>query len=317
MPKVKSQKLNTRWKLVFMVPLVADFALLLWLFLRGKNIALFNPKGYIAQQQYTLMLWVVYVLLMIGIPSLVLFYYIAWKYRETSPKAVVTLHHRRSKALVPVMWIIPSIFGLIIAGYLIPATHKLAPQKEIEASVDSMRIQVISLRWKWLFLYPEEGVASVNFVQIPENRPVAFEMTADEAPMGSFWIPNLGGQLYTMTKHVNRLNLMAETRGDYPGSTPEITGPGFTGQKFTARVSSQAEFDSWVSATKSSGVVLSMDEYEGLVEPSQNNPKAFYAGYDEDLYATVIAKYNQPGTGHIHTEAKTEEESDEGHSHTH
>src|SRR3989344_4177726 len=117
------------------------------------------------------------------------------------------------------------------------------------------------MRWKWLFIYPEQGIATVNFVQIPVNRPIQFELTADETPMSSFWIPNLGGQLYTMTSHVNRLNLMADTPGEYTGSSAEINGAGFAGMKFTARVGSQEDFDRFVQNVKRYPSVLNTTTY--------------------------------------------------------
>src|SRR6185503_9828854 len=101
-----------------------------------------------------------------------------------------------------------------------------------------------------LFIYPGQKIAAVNFIQIPVGTPVQFELTADEAPMNSFWIPQLGGQLYAMTGHQNRLNLMADTAGDYSGSAAEINGPGFAGMKFMARANSQAGFDQWVQSVK-------------------------------------------------------------------
>ena len=147
------------------------------------------------------------------------------------------------------------------------------------------------MRWKWVFIYPEQQIATVNFVNVPVGTPVTFELTADEAPMSSFWIPNLGGQLYSMTGHVNRLNLMAEEAGDYPGSSAEINGAGFAGMKFTARASQPKDFDAWVQRVKQSSDVLDAASYKSLVQPSENNPAVFYSAYDNDLYDTVVTKY--------------------------
>jgi cytochrome o ubiquinol oxidase subunit 2 len=151
-----------------------------------------------------------------------------------------------------------------------------------------------------LFIYTEQNIATVNFVQIPVNTSVQFELTADEAPMSSFWIPNLGGQLYSMTSHVNRLNLMADTPGDYPGSSAEINGAGFSGMKFTARASSEQDFGLWVQTVKQSPNVLDGAVYDKVLAPSENNPVEFYSAYDEGLYDKVIAKYEGPGGGHTH-----------------
>ena len=165
---------------------------------------------------------------------------------------------------------------------------------------------MVALRWKWLFIYPEQGIATVNYVQVPTGTPVTFELTADDAPMSSFWIPNLGGMLYAMTGHVNHLNLLAETPGDYPGSSAEINGAGFAGMKFTARATSMADFEAWVRLVKPSSEVLNAAEYERLLEPSENNPAVVYASVDRDLYDKVLMKYNG---AHNHGVADSETEN--------
>src|SRR5690606_18072068 len=147
--------------------------------------------------------------------------------------------------------------------------------------------QVVSMNWKWLFIYPEQDIATVNFVQIPVDTPIRFELTADEAPMSSFWIPHLAGMLYTMTGHVNPLHLMADTVGDYPGASAEINGNGFAGMKFTTRVSSEEDFQAWVQETKMSSDHLDDHEYDELLKPSQFNEPVFYASATPNLYHTI------------------------------
>jgi cytochrome o ubiquinol oxidase subunit 2 len=284
------------WDILFALALLG---LLIGFLLRGKNVALFNPKGIIAQQQHNLITSTLTVLLAVAIPSLFLLYFVAWKYRDTNPKVQQATHARHGKLLVTSIWLIPTVVMLYLVSVMWPATHRLAPQNSIAANTKPLVVQVISLRWKWLFIYPEQHIASLNFVQLPVNTPVTFEMTADETPMSSFWIPNLGGQLYTMTSHVNRLNLMAETIGDYPGSSAEINGPGFAGMKFTARASSSQDFDQWVNALQQSPDVLNTSTYDSLLEPSEYNSSKFYASPDPNIYANVLRKYEGPG-GHTH-----------------
>ena len=283
---------------ILILPLIG-FVFLLRHLLRGKNVALFNSKGVIAHDQHSIMMFTVAVLLAVGIPTMCILYFTAWKYRESSPKAIHTPKASKSKTLFMGIWILPTTVMIIIASAMWPATHKLAPHNAIASDNKPLTIQVISLRWKWLFLYPDQKIASVNFVQIPVNTPVTFEMTADETPMSSFWIPNLGGQLYTMTSHVNRLNLMATTTGDFPGSSAELNGEGFAGMRFTARASSSEDFDSWVQSVKQSPAVLDAVAYQSLLVPSENNKPAFYSSLDPYIYANVISKYEGPG-GHTH-----------------
>ncbi len=268
--------------------------------LQGVDVALFNPGGQIASEQHRLMIFTAALLLVIAVPTLTLLYFFAWKYRESNEKATYDPHKRHGKLLVFSMWAIPSMFMLVLASVMWPATHKLAPQKLIDSNVKPLTIQVVAMRWKWLFIYPEQNIATVNFVQIPTGTPVQFELTADESPMSSFWIPHLGGQLYAMTGHMNKLNLMADKPGDYPGSSAEINGKGFAGMKFIARASSSADFDKWVQNVKLSESVLDSAEYKKLVAPSENNPAAFYSKAESDLYDNLLIKYN--GSHNQHSE---------------
>jgi cytochrome o ubiquinol oxidase subunit 2 len=273
---------------------LVGLVLLITVLMHGHNVALLNPKGLIAHEQVGLMVFTAVLLLVVAIPSLILLFFTAWKYRESNIRAKHDPDARNGRFVVLSMWGVPSVFMLILALVMWPATHRLVPQKLIAADAKPLTIQVVSMRWKWLFIYPEQNIATVNFVQIPKNTPVQFELTADDAPMSSFWIPNLGGQLYTMTGMVNRLNLLADTPGDYPGSSAEISGAGFTGMKFTARVSSKEDFDDWVHVTKLSPDVLDAAGYEKLLKPSEDNPAAFYSAADSDLYDKVLMKYMGP-----------------------
>jgi cytochrome o ubiquinol oxidase subunit 2 len=171
------------------------------------------------------------------------------------------------------------------------ATHKLEPQKSINSDNKALTVQVVALRWKWLFIYPEQHIATVNFVQVPVDTPVEFDLTADDAPMSSFWVPHWGGQLYAMTGMTNKLNLIPTTLGDSTGSSAEINGEGFAGMKFTARASSRQDFDDWVQHVKQVPNVLDMVEYKSLLKPSENNATAFYSTTEADLYDQVLMKY--------------------------
>ena len=276
---------------------LVDLALLITYLLHGKNVALFNTKGFIAEQQLSLMVLTIAVLLAIAIPTLFVLFFTAWKYRESNTKALHVPNARHGKFFVLSIWLIPTVFMLFLAFVMLPATQRLAPQKLIAADAKPLRIQVISMRWKWLFIYPDQEIATVNFVQVPVGTPVQFELTADAAPMSSFWIPNLGGQLYSMTGHVNRLNLMADTPGDYTGSSAEINGAGFAGMKFTARASSVEDFGRWVQEVKQSPDVLDAATYSNVLEPSENNPAVFYSAFESGLYDKVVMKYMGPTEG--------------------
>jgi cytochrome o ubiquinol oxidase subunit 2 len=131
----------------------------------------------------------------------------------------------------------------------------------------------------------------VNFVQFPKNTPVNFELTAD-APMNSFWIPSLSGQIYAMTGMVTKLHMMASNAGDYPGSAAEISGKGFSTMRFTARSSTKEDFDTWVKEAKNSSYVLDQKEYERLSTPSEDAPVTVYGVYENNLYNRIVSKFN-------------------------
>lgn len=289
--KYLKKKMTPADKVGFRVFLVVALVLLFVILLQNADVALLSPKGLVAREQFKLMLFSTAVMMAIAVPTLFLLYFFAWKYRESNAKATYDSSVRHGKFFVLGVWAIPTIVMLVLATVMWSATHKLEPQKSIASDAKPLTIQVIALRWKWLFIYPEQGIASVNFVQVPTDTPIRFEITADEAPMNSFWIPHLGGQLYAMTGHMNPLNLLAETPGDYPGSSAEISGAGFAGMKFIARASSMESFELWVQQTKQSAEILDSAEYQKLLEPSENNQAAFYSSPESGLYNKVIMKY--------------------------
>jgi cytochrome o ubiquinol oxidase subunit 2 len=266
-----------------------------------KNFAVFNPKGWIAGEQLGLIIFSTVFLSAIAIAALLLLYFVAWKYRDTNENATYEPEVRHGKFLFLGIWGMPTIFMLIMVFVMIPATHRLDPRKSITSNIKPMTIQVVAMRWKWVFIYPEQHIATVNYVQIPTNTPIVFELSADESPMSSFWVPNLGGQLYAMTGHVNTLNLIANKPGDYPGSSAEINGAGFAGMKFIAHADSQTHFDDWVKTVKSSPKILDSTEYNALLKPSEYNKQAFYAIAQTDLYDSMLAKYSG---SHTHMEHK-------------
>lgn len=294
MANTSAKTIHKALLVLIVLGLVIDFGLLLMYLLRDKNIAVLQPKGIVAQQQLNLFIYTTVVLSIIGVLTLLVLYFTAWKYRAGNSKSTYQHKSYNSKAFVVSMWLIPSLFAVAIIAQMIPKTLEFHPQQALANHKEPMTIQVISMNWKWLFIYPEHGIASVNFVQIPTDTPIRFEMTADQSPMSSFWIPNLGGQLYSMTTHVNRLHLVAEEPGDYPGRSAEINGHGFANMKFVARASSDTEFMDWVQSTKQSVDKLDMNKYNELLLPSEDHPRTVYSSIENNLFAKVVQKYYEP-----------------------
>lgn len=265
--------------------------IILTFLLKGNDIAIFNPKGFIANEQLNLIIFTVAFMMIIAVPTLFLLYFFAWKYRETDDNSKYDERSQHGKYFSAALWIIPTLFVIVLVVVMWSATHRLEPKKALVSDKKPIIVQVVALRWKWLFIYPEHNIATVNYLQVPANTPVQFDLTADETPMSSFWIPHWGGQLYAMTGHSNRLNLIADTMGDYPGSSAEINGKGFAGMKFTARASSEADFIKWVEEVRNSSTELDDTEYEELAQPSENNSPKVYSSYLLGLYDNVLLKY--------------------------
>src|SRR5579885_1200660 len=229
--------------------LVAIFALLLTLFIllaKNGNLQLLNPQGYIADKQSQLLNGAIILAMCIGFPVVGLTFFTVFTYREGNKKAKYTPGWESGKKLTLIWWSILTVIVIFLAVITWKTAHELDPYKPITSSVKSITVQVVALRWKWLFLYPQQQIATVNFLEIPVNTPVNFQLTADNAPMNSFWIPSLGGQIYAMAGMVTQLHLMAKTLGDFPGGAAEISGKGFSGMDFTVRSTTQTNFTTWV-----------------------------------------------------------------------
>ncbi len=271
----------------------------MWFFsflIGDSNVALFNSKGIIAAQQHSLMVKMVLIMLIIVIPVFIGAILISLKYREGN-NSDYTPERVHSPKLQLFFWSLPLIIVVILSVINWKSTHLLDPFKPISSSNKPITIQVVALQWKWLFIYPEQNIATVNLVQFPANTPVVFELTAD-APMNSFWIPQLAGQMYAMPGMKTHLNLIADAPGEFNGSAAEINGEGFSGMKFLAKATTQSEFDEWVKMVKNFHTWLGMEEYKKLAGPTVNEPIAYYSASKKDLYNQIMMKFLAPITEH-------------------
>lgn len=276
------------------VALVGLGVLTHWYFDKYPLVVL-EPKGTIGEQQRDLMVTATLLGLLVIIPVFIMTFLIAWRYRETNHKAHYTPDWDHNVAAEAVWWAIPMAIITVLSVMTWTSTHKLDPSRPIASNTKPLTIQVVALEWKWLFIYPEQNIATVNTLAIPTDRPVNFKITSD-APMNAFWIPQLGGQVYAMAGMSSNLHLMADHSGDYRGSSGNISGKGFAGMDFVAKARSQNEFDSWVKTVKQSPDELTMSAYDKLAQPSQNNPPAYYSSKANNLYSRVVTKYMSPGS---------------------
>lgn len=259
----------------------------------GDYIAVLFPDGMIAREQRNLLLIIQALMLLIIIPVYILTFIFSWKYRADNPQGKYDPDLVDNVLAEYIWWGVPLIMTLIVGFLTWVKTEQLDPFKPIESKHKEMTIQVVALQWKWLFIYPEEKIASLNFLQIPKETPIHFEITAD-APMNSFWIPELGGQIYAMPKMKTQLYLVANEVGDFRGSSANLSGEGFAGMHFVTRASSEEDFHQWVESAKKSSSILNLEEYDKLAAPSKNNPVEIFQLKDENLFIQVIAKYMHP-----------------------
>jgi cytochrome o ubiquinol oxidase subunit 2 len=253
----------------------------------------FDPQGPIAAGERNVIITAILLMLIVAIPLLIAFYTFAWKYRAGNKKAEYEPERVGKFSTQIIWWIIPAIIIFAISILNWQSTHALDPMKPIASATKPITIQVVALQWKWLFIYPEQNIATVNVLEFPANAPVHFELTAD-GPMSNLWIPQLGGQMAAMAGMANQLNLEANTPGEFAGKNSEINGEGYAGMNFTAKAVSQADFDAWVMQTKQNAQPLDEAAYNALLATSTYNPPAFYSSIANGLYDTIIMKYMVP-----------------------
>lgn len=292
--------MNTVKKPVFYMLLFTGIILFIVLIMQPLSILKFReyiavlfPKGIIALEELNLLLVIQVLMLFVIIPVYVLTFAFSWRYRSSNLKAVYDPDLVDNRIAEYFWWGIPAVMTLIIGVLTWYKTHELDPYKPIESDKKAITIQVVALQWKWLFIYPEEKIASLNFLQIPKEVPIHFEITAD-APMNSFWIPHLGGQIYAMPKMRTELYLMADVVGDFRGSSANISGEGFAGMHFITRASSEEDYLHWIESVKQSPNLLDVESYGKLAAPSSDNPPEVYQLKDPALFNFIMMKYMHP-----------------------
>ncbi len=279
-------------RLKIVLPILFSFGIVVvfGIFLRGRDIAVIHPAGTVAERQKDLLIFATLLGMVVIIPVFAMTIFFAWRYREGNKKANYQPEWSSNNLLEFIWWGIPIIIILILSVVTWQSSYELDPYRPLESETKPVTIQVVALQWKWLFIYPEQDIATVNLVQFPEDTPVNFEITSD-APMNSFWIPKLGGQVYAMNGMVTKLHLQADEVGEYEGVSANISGEGFAGMKFVAKASSQTEFEEWAKAAKHSGNKLTLDEYDKLTKPSKSNPVALYSLAVDNLRDSILDKY--------------------------
>ncbi|MEI6002715.1 ubiquinol oxidase subunit II [Paraburkholderia bengalensis] len=264
--------------------------------LGGCSMVLFDPKGDIGVQEKNLILIALGLMLLVVIPVIALTLYFAWRYRASNTGAKYAPTWAHSTTIEVVVWAIPCLIVATLAVLIWKTTHSLDPYKPLESDVKPVRVEVVALNWKWLFIYPDYGVASVNELALPVDTPVDFRLTA-ESLMNSFFIPQLGSQVYAMSGMQTQLHLIANSTGTFAGRSSAFSGPGFSDMNFSTVVRSRGDFDAWVARAKASPQALSVAAYDVLQQPSRKNPVALYSNVAPGLFDGIAFQYMRDASG--------------------
>ena len=255
--------------------------------LNGCDNALLNPKGQVGLDERNLIITSTLLMLIVVIPVIIMTFWFAWRYRASNTKATYTPNWEHSTKIEIVLWTIPCIIIFALGIITWESSHHLDPSKPIASTEKPIRIDVVALDWKWLFIYPEQGIATVNEISFPTNVPVEFHITSGTV-MNSFFIPQLGSQIYAMGGMENKLNLIANHDGVFSGISANYSGRGFSDMKFNAISTSREEFDAWVNKVKQSPKTLDISTYSTLAKPSEKNAVEYFASFKPNLFRDIM-----------------------------
>lgn len=276
--------------------------------LSGCDWIVMSPAGDIAVQQRDLIVLSTVLMLLIIVPVIFLTFFFAWKYRASNTEAEYAPEWHHSTRLELIIWSAPLAIILVLGSVTWIATHKLDPYRPLDRidantpiaeGVEPLVVEVVALDWKWLFLYPEQGIATVNELAAPVNTPIQFKITSSSM-MNSFFIPALAGQIYAMTGMETKLNAVINQEGVYKGFSGNYSGDGFSHMHFDFHGMSDEGFDAWVSKVRAEGVAFGRDEYLELEKPSEREPARYFTDVDPALYEAILNMCVSPGTMCVH-----------------
>lgn len=264
-----------------------------------KRAAVLDPKGPIALAERDLLFDAFCVMMIVIVPVIILTLWFAWRYRASNTNAQYAPTWANSVKLDAFVWSIPAIIVIALGVLLWRSTYKLDPYRPIENAGPAIEVQVVAQDWKWLFIYPEQGIAVVNQLAFPAGRPVSLRITSDTV-MNSFYVPQLAGQIYAMAGMQTRLQLLADQPGKFVGRNSQYSGGGYSDQHFEVLSLSQGDFDAWVAKAKQAPGRLDAQTYPAQAARSRAVPITYYSAVEPSLYDQIIAKYRH--SGHTHTQ---------------
>lgn len=279
---------QSRWK--FAAPIVMAFGL------SACRGGVLDPLGPVGADDATIMIDALAIMLAIVVPTILLAFWMAWKYRASNARAEFLPDWSYSGRIEAVVWSIPILTIMFIGGVIWIGSYKLDPFKPLTSKAPTLEVQVVSLDWKWLFIYPKEGIATVNQLVVPAGAPVHFSITSASV-FNTFFIPRLGSMIYAMPGMVSQLYLQADRPATMFGQSAHFSGDGFSDMQFQVRSVPAAQFHAWVETTRASRLILDRNAYAQLSRQSQNVKPFSYSTVDSQLFHAIAMQHVPPGPG--------------------
>jgi cytochrome o ubiquinol oxidase subunit 2 len=255
-----------------------------------------DPQGPIGTAEKAILIDSVAIMLAIVLPTIVAIFAFAFWFRESNTKANYLPHWAYSGRIELVVWSVPALTVILLGGVAWIGAHDLDPAKPIAGSQKPLRIQAVSLDWKWLFLYPEQNVATINTLTVPAGVPLQFELTSASV-MNAFFIPQFGSMIYTMNGMTTRLNLLADTPGTFGGLSTNFSGDGFAGMHFDVNVVPPEQFSKWARDASKANKSLDAQNYEEIAKPTLGDVPATYRLADPGLFQLIATQKLPPSPG--------------------
>lgn len=258
--------------------------------LSGCDWVLFDSKGAVGIAQRDLIFICIALMLIVVIPAIVLAFVFPWRFRASNGKAKYAPEWAHSMRIEIVVWGVPLLIIAILASIVWTSTHELDPYRPLDRGGAPLHVEVIATDWKWVFVYPDLGIATVNELRFPAGRQLSFDITSNST-MNTFFIPQLGGQVYAMAGMRTKLHLIANEPGQFRGMSGNYSGHGFSNMKFTATASTDAEFESWVASVREQGKALDFAGFRQLAQPTRAHPVELYGQVEPGLFKRVIDQF--------------------------
>jgi cytochrome o ubiquinol oxidase subunit II len=252
-----------------------------------QQTGVLDPQGPIASAERLLLINSTAIMLVVVVPVILATLGFAWWYRSSNARASHSPDESFEGRIEFVVWSIPALIVILLGGVIWIGAHQLDPRAPIPADAKPLQVEVVALDWKWLFIYPEQGVAAVNQLVIPAGTPVHFRLTSATV-MNSFFVPQLGSQIYTMGGMTTHLNLLADEPGEYPGFSANFSGDGFAEMRFIAKAVPAGDFNAWIAQARGTGSALDDASYAVLAKPSIAVPPGTYRSVAPNMFERII-----------------------------